>query len=65
MSNPTYTEGSPADKALIWLGGEIKSPPFSVRARIVAGVYLRRLQEGGRAGYAALEADALHRAAMS
>jgi phage-related protein len=34
------------DKPLIWLHGEIKTPPFSPLARIEAGVLLRRLQQG-------------------
>lgn len=33
-------------KPLVWMEGEIKSPPFSVEARIEAGVLLRRLQQG-------------------
>ena len=33
-------------KPLAWLGGEIKTPPFSKDARIEAGVLLRRLQKG-------------------
>ncbi len=32
------------DKPLVWLHGEIKTPPFSREARIEAGVLLRRLQ---------------------
>ena len=39
---------APADKPLVWLHGEIKTPPFSVEARIEAGVLLRRLQRGER-----------------
>jgi phage-related protein len=34
------------DKPLIWLHGEVKTPPFSQEARIEAGVLLRRLQQG-------------------
>lgn len=34
------------DKALVWLRGEVKTPPFSAEARIGAGVLLRRLQRG-------------------
>ena len=34
------------DKPLIWLEGEVKTPPFSAKARIEAGFLLRRLQEG-------------------
>lgn len=36
------------DKPLLWLSGEVKSPPFSAPARIEAGVLLRRLQRGDR-----------------
>jgi len=32
------------DKPLVWLSGEVKSPPFSAEARIEAGFLLRRLQ---------------------
>ena len=32
------------DKALAWLHGEIKTPPFSQPARLEAGYLLRRLQ---------------------
>jgi len=34
------------DKPLVWLEGEIKTPPFSTEARIEAGTLLRRLQQG-------------------
>lgn len=34
------------DKPLVWLHGEVKSPPFSAGARIEAGLLLRRLQHG-------------------
>ena len=34
------------DKPLIWLHGEVKTPPFSTLARIEAGFLLRRLQKG-------------------
>ena len=34
------------DKPLVWLHGEVKSPPFSKPARIEAGYLLRRLQKG-------------------
>jgi len=39
-----------ADKPLVWLKGEIKTPPFSKDARIEAGVLLRRLQRGVKLG---------------
>lgn len=34
------------DKPLMWLHGEIRTPPLSAQARIEAGVLLRRLQWG-------------------
>lgn len=34
------------DKPLVWLRGEVKTPPFTFGARIAAGVLLRRLQRG-------------------
>ena len=40
----------PADKPLVWLDGEIKTPPFSKTARIEAGFLLRRLQIGEKLG---------------
>jgi phage-related protein len=33
-------------KLVVWLHGEIKTPPFSRKARIEAGTLLRRVQEG-------------------
>jgi phage-related protein len=35
-----------SDKPLVWLRGEVRTPPFSLAARIEAGVLLRRLQRG-------------------
>ena len=35
-----------SDKPLVWLHGEIKTPPFSHEARIEAGFLLRQLQQG-------------------
>jgi phage-related protein len=37
---------SRVDKPLVWLRGQVKTPPFSARARIEAGFLLRRLQQG-------------------
>jgi len=37
---------SPKHKLLVWLHGEVKSPPFSSAARIEAGYLLRCLQAG-------------------
>ena len=34
------------DKPLLWLHGEVKTPPFSAEARFEAGILLRRLQTG-------------------
>jgi len=36
------------EKPLVWLKGEIKTPPFSADARLEAGLLLRRLQQGER-----------------
>jgi len=33
-------------KPLVWLHGQVKSPPFSGEARLEAGFLLRRLQNG-------------------
>jgi phage-related protein len=41
---------SPSDKPLVWLRGEVKTPPFSAAARVEAGGLLRRLQRGERLG---------------
>ena len=38
------------DKPLAWLHGEIKTPPFSLEARLEAGFLLRRLQKGESLG---------------
>jgi phage-related protein len=37
-------------KPLIWMAGEIKTPPFSAAARLEAGTLLRRLQLGENIG---------------
>ena len=37
---------APGDKPLVWLHGEIKTPPFSPEARVEAGVMLRKVQQG-------------------
>jgi hypothetical protein len=48
MSILTYAQRhlSPKDKPLVWLRGEVKSPPLSPATRIEAGFLLRRLQAG-------------------
>ena len=35
-----------SDKPLVWLKGEVRTPPFSAQARLEAGVLLRQLQQG-------------------
>ena len=37
---------SPQGKPLVWMHGEIRTPPFSENARIEAGYLLRQLQKG-------------------
>lgn len=41
---------APADKPLVWLRGEVRTPPFSAAARLEAGWLLRRLQAGEKLG---------------
>lgn len=41
---------SSRDKPLLWLHGEVRTPPLSQAARVEAGVLLRRLQQGERLG---------------
>ena len=51
MSELTYADRvSKSDKPLVWLAGEIKTPPLSLEARIEAGFLPRRLQRGERLG---------------
>lgn len=38
------------DKPVVWLAGEVKTPPFSKDARLEAGFILRRLQKGSDVG---------------
>jgi phage-related protein len=37
---------SPKDKPLVWMHGQVKTPPFSKLARLQAGFLLRLLQRG-------------------
>lgn len=47
MSYMTYTIlMSIKDKPLVWLHGQVRTPPFSSAARLEAGFLLRRLQQG-------------------
>jgi phage-related protein len=41
---------SPNDKPIVWLGGAVKTPPFSQQARVEIGYLLRRLQRGDSLG---------------
>lgn len=36
------------DKPLVWLHGEVKTPPFTQEGRVEAGYLLRRLQRGDK-----------------
>ena len=36
------------DKPLVWLHGEIKTPPFGTTTRLEAGCLLRQLQQGAK-----------------
>jgi phage-related protein len=38
------------EKPLVWLRGEVKTPPFSSAGRVEAGALLRRLQRGETLG---------------
>jgi len=37
---------SQKDKLLVWMHGEITTPPFAAKARIEAGYLLRQIQKG-------------------
>ncbi len=37
---------SPRDKPVVWLHGEVKTPPLGAAARVEVGWLLRRLQQG-------------------
>lgn len=39
-------EGNSQRKPLVWLDGEVKTPPFTAKGRQEAGILLRMLQEG-------------------
>lgn len=41
---------APGDKSIVWLRGEVRTPPFSRSARLEAGWLLRRLQAGESLG---------------
>ncbi|HEV2844707.1 MAG TPA: type II toxin-antitoxin system RelE/ParE family toxin [Thermoanaerobaculia bacterium] len=46
MSDLTYNRQQEADKPLVWLHTEIKTPPMSTAARLETGFLLRKLQQG-------------------
>jgi phage-related protein len=47
MSDPIYWSSDVGhEKPLVWIAGEIRTPPFSSSARVETGGLLRRLQRG-------------------
>jgi len=53
---------SPKDKPLVWMYGEVKSPPLSKLARLQAGFLLRLLQRGDKVSWRIvyrIDADAI------
>ncbi|HUG93468.1 MAG TPA: type II toxin-antitoxin system RelE/ParE family toxin [Planctomycetaceae bacterium] len=48
MAKERRDQHEPARKPLVWLHGEIKTPPFTREGRQEAGMLLRLLQEGER-----------------
>ena len=47
MPFSTYSCGTgQEDKGIVWLRGEVSTPPFSVEARRETGAMLRQLQQG-------------------
>lgn len=47
---PASEMNAPHSKPISWLHGEVKTPPFTLAARLEAGVLLRRLQNGENIG---------------
>jgi phage-related protein len=47
---PGGERSEPKQKPLVWLEGEVKTPPFTPKGRQEAGMLLRLLQEGERLG---------------
>ena len=43
-------KNEPSRKPLVWLHGEVKTPPFTAEGRQEAGMLLRSLQQGDRLG---------------
>jgi phage-related protein len=51
MAKATASEQKdPSRKPLVWLHGDVKTPPFTPKGRQEAGILLRLLQEGERLG---------------
>ena len=52
MARGEDSEGKskPSQRPIVWLNGEIKTPPFSDQGRREAGFLLRRLQNGDSLG---------------
>ena len=51
MSYLTYSPSvTVSNRPLVWLSGEVKTPPFTRDGRIAAGILLRRLQRGESVG---------------
>ncbi len=52
MSKKKATEEKPqpSRKPLVWLSGEVQTPPFTTEGRLEAGMLLRYLQEGEQLG---------------
>lgn len=46
MSYVAYSSVAISDKNLVWLHGEVKTPPFGSAARLKAGYLMRKLQLG-------------------
>ena len=51
-------EETPTPKPLVWLHGEINTPPFTAEGRQEAGMLLRPMQQGEQLGKAASGAAA-------
>ncbi len=65
MSVLTYTASvSPKDKPLAWLHGQVKTPPFSMAARIETGFSAQARAAGREAEHAAVATDAIDRGSM-
>ncbi len=50
MSERIYDEHDGSERPLVWMHGEVRTPPMSVRARARIGILLRQLQFGGSLG---------------